>query len=563
MVNSDDMQQFNRTAFSKTNAASQEPVKLDKWDVVAAISSGALTSLLDIFWIGDFSLIEARDWGKERTNAFVIRAAGSNYVNSAAKARGLQSFDGGNLSKAIEHLEKTFPSVVDQSTNQFGGGLQHHLRDFGHHPTITGLLFSIVTQFSGHGFGTDEHGNFICPEIEDTERIGKNLGEKIYLGTINWAFHLISDMAGSSGSRGSDGTGIPGPLLALFKEISSLPMIKALSGKNEKDHYNFSVTCSKLFNGTLLGAHDDNGKLIKGGELKFDMRTEIGLDAFLAKQSIPVLINEFLTRAIYSIRRFSKEIEKQHISSLADLHRMDVSQFRPWNSKSLSRMLLISSTTFSVMDISAAGVKAALTNKSNKAGFAADFLKGINYIGVGRFAFALSHEAGIQIEGLQTRYLALGQQQLTAMQAAGKGAGEGIESLSKVAGTGMSLAKMSTPVGFVSLAINVYQEISGSIQDLAAAREDRLQIEFECAEQISIIRENRIEMEEAVSSYMTENLLVFSEAFNEMDRAIMKNDSDSFIGGNVKIQKQMGNNEGFKNQKDFDDLMASDDFFKL
>ncbi len=59
------------------------------------------------------------------------------------------------LAKAIKFLEEKVPIPQDKLTPEFGGGLQHHLRDFSHHPTILGLFFSILGQFTGMGYGTD------------------------------------------------------------------------------------------------------------------------------------------------------------------------------------------------------------------------------------------------------------------------------------------------------------------------------------------------------------------------------------------------------------------------
>jgi len=561
----DIIQQSNGTAFIETGSESKQVMNLDKWDGIVAVSSGILTAALDLLWVGELSLMDAHKWGTVKTDAVVKKVAGSNLVNGMAKARKIKSFHGDDLTQAIGHLENLFPHAVDKSTNEFGGGLQHHLRDFGHHPTIIGLLFSLLTQFSGHGFGTDVHGNFICLEIKDKELIGKTPAEKIYLGTITWAFHLISDMAGSSTSAGGgkEGTGIPGPLLSLLKEISSMPGIRAIAGKNKDDHYNFSLACSKLFNGTLLGDHDEKGNLVKGGELRFDLRTEIGIGVLIEKQLLPILINEFIVRAFYAIRRFADEIQKENITCLSDLKKLDVSRFRPWNSKPLTRMLMISSTTFSVIDISAAGIKAAINNRNNKTGFALEFLQRINYCGVGRLALIINGEAMLAFGELQNKYLTLAKEQISRVQVLGLDGGEAASLLAKLANAGTSIAAIATPAGFISAAAGVYQQMYDSVQELEMAREERLLIEAECAERIIIIRENRTEMEQLVNSYMMENLQVFSEAFDEMDRAILNQDSDGFIGGNVKIQKQLGNNAGFENLQEFECLMLSDDSFKM
>ena len=161
--------------------------------------------------------------------------------------------------------------AADGNTDDFGGGLQHHLRDFSHHFSIGGLLFSILTQFTGLVVGTDKAGNLRIVPVSESHRscIGKNFQEKVVFGVVGWFFHMVSDMAGSSGSL-MGGTGIPGPLVSLMKEFSALPFFKA---SNDGD-MNFRLWVSKLFNGTLLAKRDASGKIIKGSVRKFDLRTE-------------------------------------------------------------------------------------------------------------------------------------------------------------------------------------------------------------------------------------------------------------------------------------------------
>ncbi|MCI9067282.1 MAG: M48 family metalloprotease [Lachnospiraceae bacterium] len=153
-----------------------------------------------------------------------------------------------------------FPIAADKATNQFGGGLQHHLRDFSHHPTPVGLLCSILTQFTGKVYGTDVDGAFQAVELnaDGAALMGKNLHEKMLFGVVNWVFHMASDMAGASGSvmKGSLGTGLPGPVVSLLRELSSTPLFRKM---DDKGHREFSVWISKLFNGTLLGERDADG----------------------------------------------------------------------------------------------------------------------------------------------------------------------------------------------------------------------------------------------------------------------------------------------------------------
>lgn len=69
---------------------------------------------------------------------------------------------------------------------------------------------------------------------------------------------MASDMAGSSANAGA-GTGLPGPILSLAKELSSLPIFN-----NSDAVKDLKVNISKLFNGTLLAKRDENGNIMRG-----------------------------------------------------------------------------------------------------------------------------------------------------------------------------------------------------------------------------------------------------------------------------------------------------------
>lgn len=179
----------------------------DSLDYIIAAASGLACGLLDILWVGDFDLARGRDIASERVDAF---------VKKTSKMLGCENSD--DMRSAVKFLEDKFPIPSDGNTPDFGGGLQHHLRDFAHHPTIVGLAFSLLTQFTRKSYGTDVSGVFMVVDIPERSVpfIGKDTPEKIIMGTVGWFFHLVSDMAGSSGTAGiTGGTGIPGPLLSL------------------------------------------------------------------------------------------------------------------------------------------------------------------------------------------------------------------------------------------------------------------------------------------------------------------------------------------------------------
>lgn len=361
----------------------------DGIDYMVAVASGVLAGIIDIVFVEDFSLEKANEWGNDKTNNFVVKIAQK------------QGYEGDDVYGAVKFLEEKFPLAADKATNDFGGGLQHHLRDFSHHPTPVGLFFSFLTQFTGKVYGTDVTGIFKIVELKDGDLIlvGKNFPEKVTFGVVNWFFHMISDIAGSSSSilEGKVGTGLPGPLVALLKEISALPIFKSM---NEKGYKEFSVWISKLFNGTLLGKRDENGKLIP---LKFDLRTELGVAQQLGKQAIPVIINECIVRGFYFIRRFFMEIRDHNVKKIADLKNINWENTLPFKNRTVIRMLTISTGTMTAIDLADAAIESAVKSGGVGPAFVSNMLVKVNFVGVGRFAIAVGSDVKMGVKRSKLR----------------------------------------------------------------------------------------------------------------------------------------------------------------
>ena len=342
--------------------------KADKIDYLLAVASGTIAAAVDIFYTGKFSLEEGQQWGNDTINKFVKRMAKWN------------GYKGDDLSGAIKFMEKMFPLAADKNTPTFGGGLQHHLRDFSHHFSLVGLMCSIFTQFTKKVIGTNTSGSLYIVDVKDDKLIGKNNTEKILYGTVYWFFHMVSDMAGSNATAGK-GTGIPGPIVSLIKELSALPVFR----DKKIGDIEFHTWVSKLFNGTLLGKRDEAGKLLE--PMKFDLRTEIGVLHEIGKQAVPVLINETIVRSFYFIRRLSDELKREEIKSFNDFKKINVEKILPFNNRTIKRMVTVSSGTLVALDAADAAVRAGLKNGPSLH-FFVDFAVRINVVGVGRFIVA-------------------------------------------------------------------------------------------------------------------------------------------------------------------------------
>lgn len=340
----------------------------DNLDYIVAVASGIACGLLDILWVGEFDLAHGRDVASDKVDSF---------VKKTAKMLGCENPD--DMKTAVKFLEEKFPIPSDGNTPDFGGGLQHHLRDFAHHPTIVGLAFSLLTQFTEKSYGTDVNGLFLVVDVPEKSKpfIGKDVPQKVIMGIITWFFHLVSDMAGSSSTAGTTGgTGIPGPILSMAKEISAIPFFKNVRADDDMP---LSLFLSKLFNGTLLAQRDENGKIIKDTILKFDLRGELGVAVELGKQAVPVVANECIVRCFYFIRRFAMEMKESNASSFADMKMIDWNSVKPVNNPTIARMLTVSTGVFTALDIG----EAIATQK---------YWVSINYIGIGRFAVAIGSD---------------------------------------------------------------------------------------------------------------------------------------------------------------------------
>ena len=111
----------------------------DAVDLILAATSGVLTALIDIVFSGDFSLDQLSRTGQIDAEKFVLRIAK------------LQKYEKKDVKGAIKYLEEKFPLAADKATSAMGGGLQHHLRDFSHHPTPVGLFCSLLSADPIHG----------------------------------------------------------------------------------------------------------------------------------------------------------------------------------------------------------------------------------------------------------------------------------------------------------------------------------------------------------------------------------------------------------------------------
>ena len=341
------------------NALQSVTPECDKTDYILGACSGMICAIMDIFLIGkpgESVIGDVTDkWFEQRTMDFARMCGWNNKKN-------------GTLSSAIKYLEKKFKIPYDQR----GAGdaaswvfdlnpKNHHFKSLGHNPTILGLFFSILDQFRNTSHFVSG-GELISLQEADGkfELRGRNMPSKLFSGFVNWLGHLISDVSGSSSSRGR-GMGIPSPFWSWTNDVI------AIKRKLNIPIYDFDKSLNELAI-----------EIYKQG---YDVR-------FQSAQVIPVFVNELLVRTIYSTRR----LVKYFITVSKD----DRSFSRLWKScepfsdASVKRMLTVAHGTFCIIDISDAISRGVITGVGNFN--VAEFFLRLNIVGIGRFTISLYGE---------------------------------------------------------------------------------------------------------------------------------------------------------------------------
>lgn len=383
----------------------------DGLDYAIAVTSGIITGILDATIVGEWNFAEAKKETYKEVNSKVIDFAKNqpNYipycnttlenlkkvppssVNPRRKPK-----DPDRLETAIEFLEFQFhlPGDGAYRSGNFGiDGNTHRIDDLCHHPTIVGLVCCVIVQFTGHTKYVNKYGEDIDIPVTVNEYgnfVGKNPVTKLFAGVINWFITCAKTIANRKGHLMSDiatPAGLPGSVLSIITELASIPCFR-----NE----DFSLRLRDAFKngiGTGKGQIDLGAfnVLFEGAQSKLDVVTEKALMHELKRQAMPVVINEILVRASYFIRRFISELKEKQ-----DVREVEWKKVIPFNNRTIVRMMTIATGTFTTIDMADAAVHAA-TKSVDASTFFSNMLLRVNFVGVGRFAIAVTSDVGMGI----------------------------------------------------------------------------------------------------------------------------------------------------------------------
>lgn len=321
----------------------------DKYDYMIAVACGVIGGMIDIFLVGAPGDSTLAKW----TDAQI-----DNTVMGFAKILGWDPRDAkkGNIASAIGFLEsgsKGFKVNYDQRYSSDVGNLfnmstkNHHMMSLSHSPDIIGLFFSLLNQFTSTS-SFIANGQLITINTENFELQGSNFISRLFCGIANWFGHIMSDIAGSSGSRGNAGRGT-GVVMPFYELFQFCKFGKFNVGKDKQD---LATIATRAFQ--------------EGYDFRYGLAT-----------AIPVVITDLSIRLVWSIRRYF-----QYGKALKECI--------PTNKYAdLRIMLLFGNGTLCVMD----GIDAGVHSGGN---FLAFFMR-LNWIGWFRFATIVLKEVCIRV----------------------------------------------------------------------------------------------------------------------------------------------------------------------
>lgn len=365
-------------------------LKLDSDDYLFATSAGLIAGFVDTIFVGTIGkgkdakgLQKMVDKGTEelvkkyalhekiaKLNKQKKKANSQDAINKInSKIKNLKENKANiDIKSSIRYLEKNHSVGYDtaDSINIVGmvGKMSpdnHHLLSIAHEPSLLGLIVGIRDQLTDTSTFMTKEGKIIniASQNKNKELTG-NIFEQIIQATDNWFGHIMSDISGSSGSKGR-GSGLPVPG---WSSLQKLQFGNIKLKTNKKDTYTFAEVSEWMF---------------KNG---YDVR------AFTA-ELIPVLIYETLIRLYW--------IYKQHLyygKSLKD-------SFPIANNRELARLLLIGGSTFSSIDVTHGLIKSGKKGGVQPQGIAT-FIMTVNKPGLIDLGFRSYQNVRLELEHRKT-----------------------------------------------------------------------------------------------------------------------------------------------------------------
>ncbi|QCT74148.1 ATP-binding protein [Macrococcoides canis] len=332
--------QTEKIEFSQKIIEKFDLLTLDNVDYGFAICSALIAGLVDVVFLGTIKGGKNADGLQEKVDLlyekviikyseFQRTADMKEHLEKAKsyedkikikqKIKEIKEEDIG-IQQAIKYFEKKHKVSYDAPLDKNVPGMKinnHHNASLSHDLSPLGLIFGIIDQITGKSTFIDpDTGKLVRIVTENTNnKLEGNIFRKIIQAINNWFGHCISDIAGSSTSKGR-GMGLPAPFWPYLQKLN----FGKIQLNDKKDSMTIGQVSTWMY------------------EQGYDHR------AFTA-ELIPVVIFETLLRCYWFYKQyfyFGKTF-KETIAS--------------FKSREFSRLLLVATSTFTTIDVTHAVIK--------------------------------------------------------------------------------------------------------------------------------------------------------------------------------------------------------------
>ena len=469
-----------------------------KADYALGIISGLFAGMIDAFFVGAASF--------DGSEMALSHQQVNNFIQEYAKFRGL---GGARLKECICDLEQTFKVAQDNVWKGAGIGVSpknHHLADLAHHPTPVGLLSSIIVQFLRIGTFVNKEGEWhfilVKTEIKDIVEI---LTPAVITGILNWLVTL-----GEKAYQEETGEEIPKALRGIAHFVASTPMLLEIAkcADNWFGHLVSDMGGSKNTAGGGMG--------IPGVFVSF--LYELASLPVLKESGLPAFVNDLYENQKLDLRHelcLYKELGKQSIPVVFN----DI----------FTRVLFFASRL---------GIQTAEHES----------IKDIDWKSIMPFG-----------NRVIDRMLMISSMTFTIADTTDAAVHAAIDSYGDWVSFSGKFVSRFNYVGAGRAAIAIVKEVSNEQKEAQLIHEKLILTNAKTVQVIEQFSAYRTALEERLSNYLAEDMEEFLTGFDYMKQGLVSGDSDLVIKGNVVIQRVLGREPQFKTQKEFDELMASDE----
>lgn len=241
----------------------------DKVYYAVAAASGILTGMLSKFHLTEEQIKDIDEFKEKNWKPLVIGAAN------------LIGYKKNDYKGASKYLVRRAVRTIEKNEKA-----KEYLCVLAEHPSLAGLLFSIITQFNKKLIVLNENGEISKCKLPDYYVIGDSNAEKLVCAVFYWLFSIAANEAESK-RRVIDELGIPKDLIKKIKEFANISFMKNILSNYEEAEKVFSEWLEKTIKDAELydGQKKDTVKI-------HPLFAMMGIALNLAEDSFPVLINE-------------------------------------------------------------------------------------------------------------------------------------------------------------------------------------------------------------------------------------------------------------------------------